>query len=81
MTREEMELLAALKQSCDQAPAFALKFPDNGLPVIDELEFGYRLLRIAQGILQHARQRGHGANDRQADADRNIDYSGHMRPS
>jgi hypothetical protein len=57
VTREEMELLAGLKQVCAQAPAFALSFPDNGLPVADELEFGYRLVDLAHGVLRHARQR------------------------
>jgi hypothetical protein len=58
VTREEMELLAGLRQVCAQAPAFALGFPDNGLPVADELAFGCRLVDLAQGILWHARQRG-----------------------
>jgi hypothetical protein len=58
VTREEMELLAELRQVCAQAPAFALGFPDSGLPVADELEFGCRLVDLAQGILRHARQRG-----------------------
>ena len=58
MTREEMELLAGLSRVCADAPAFALAFPDNGLPVVDELEFGLRLAEITHGILLHARQRG-----------------------
>jgi hypothetical protein len=58
VTREEMELLGNLKRICAEAPAFALGFPDNGLPVVNELEFGCRLVDIAQRILQHARQRG-----------------------
>lgn len=65
MTRDEMTLLADLRRLCAEAPAFALAFPDNGLPVADELEYGCRLLEVAHRILSHTRRRGeNGAGNR-----------------
>ena len=57
MTREEMLVLAELKRLCNEAPAFALGFPDGTLPVADEYAFGFRLLDLAHGVLLHAQER------------------------
>ena len=57
MTHEELLLLGDLKRLCDEAPAFALAFPDSNLPVADEYAFGFRLLDLAHGVLLHAQER------------------------
>lgn len=57
MTRDEMELLTKLQRLCNEAPAFAMAFPDDGLPIEDELDFGCRLVEVGNCILRHATDR------------------------
>lgn len=53
MTRDELQLMQALRQACTDAAPFALRFMSDELSAAEELVFARRLAEVADAIRRH----------------------------